>query len=70
MFDGFQNDTDQVGRLIFKSKDSYLGFMKNWKLNGNGQFVEFSTGKIYDGEWKDNKLITSSNRTVEGFEVK
>jgi len=38
-------------------------------FNGIGRFVQFSTGKIYDGEWKDNKLITSTNKSIEGFEL-
>jgi len=43
--------------------------MKNWKFNGIGRFVQFSTGKIYDGDWKDNKLIKSTNKSAEGFEL-
>jgi hypothetical protein len=45
--------------------------MKNWKFDGPGRFVQFSSGLIYQGEWKNNKLIKSKqNASAEGFENK
>jgi len=56
--------------VIFANKDSYEGYMKNWKCNGFGRYFEFSTGLIYEGEWVGNMLNDSYNSTGIGYKPK
>ena len=50
-----------VETINYANGDVYVGEVRNGELNGQGTFT-FADGRVSGGIWRDNELITESDK--------
>ena len=60
--------------MIFDNHRFYVGTFKNFQFHGLGKYgiqdIKTKEWKFYEGNWNQGELISSKNKTAQGFKQK